>query len=507
MQIPDIEKKGKIDFKIIGYDGIERKISSELGQKEKRIVIDENIRLEIKGIPNIVNQGDILEINGKGTPGSSVIVKIISSDQTTMNTRITEVENTGTWKLLEPISIPFDAVFGEYTVMVSDTVSDGVNKISKKWTVETSKLIIINAEKIKYDSGELIRFTGTAMPNIPLELILEDSVGDEMASDIVQVSESGIVEFEYQTTENEDIEGTWTLIATQKNNKEFIYVGYDVLPIIPVNIEFDKSNYKNTEKPIISLAGKPSEKVTLIIITPSGSILGTDIMVQLKADGRGEHNLDLTGYVSGIYTAVIKKGGSQSNENFSVGLVAGSGEINAKVTQAEYNQGERILLLGSTTNSNSLMLVSLIDPSGNEIKSLEIASNNERMFSEERLKIPSNGQIGLWQITITSGSNLDKVEFNVFSSTEEGMDVKSTKKVIVGDLLKMWISASHKTSIIIEIIDIEGNMVQELTCNTTKEFKCETFWSIPKDTVPGTYMIKAYDAISSSETTFEILSK
>ena len=51
------------------------------------------------------------------------------------------------------------------------------------------------------------------------------------------------------------IEGTWTLIATQKNNKEFIYVGYDVLPTIPVNIKFDKTNYKNTEKPIVSLAG------------------------------------------------------------------------------------------------------------------------------------------------------------------------------------------------------------------------------------------------------------
>ena len=54
---------------------------------------------------------------------------------------------------------------------------------------------------------------------------------------------------------------------------------------------------------------------------------------------------------------------------------------------------------------------------------------------------------------------------------------------------------------------MEGNKVQELTCNTTKEFKCETFWSIPKDTIPGTYTIKAYDAISSSETTFEIIMK
>jgi hypothetical protein len=507
IQIPDIGKKDKLDFTIIGYDGIEKKISSELGENENRILKDEEIRLEVKGIPNTVNQGDILEINGKGAPGTSVIVKIVNSEEEVTNTRITEVEKTGTWKLLEPISIPYNAIFGEYTALISDTGSDGGNQISKKWNVETNKIIIINPEKIKFDAGELITFTGTAMPNIPLELILKNNVGDEMSSDILEISDSGIVKFEYQTTENEDIEGTWTLIATQKNIKEFIYVGYDVLPRIPVNIEFDKSNYKNTEKPVISLAGKPSENVSLIIITPSGSIVGTDIMIQLKEDGRGEHNLDLSGYVSGIYTAVIKKGGSQSSENFSVGLLTGSGEINAEVTQTEYKQGERILLLGNTANGNSLMVVNLIDPSGKEIKSLEMASNSERMFSEERLRIPSNAQIGIWKITITSGSNLDKLEFNVFSSTEEGMDVRATEQVMVGDLLKIWISASHKTSIIIEITDEEGDTMQELNCNTTKEFKCETFWSIPKDSIPGEYTIKAYDSISSSETTFEIIMK
>jgi hypothetical protein len=507
MQIPEIEKKGEVNFNVVGYDGIEKKVSLELGEKKNRILKHENIRLEIKGIPDIAYQGGALEIEGKGTPGSSVIVKIIDSNQIVTNTRIAEVEKTGTWKLQSPISIPFDATFGEYTIMVSDTISDGGNQIIKKWNVETSKIIRIAPEKIKFDSGELIKFNGTAIANSPLELILKNGIGDEMASDILKISDSGIVEFEYQTTENEDIEGTWTLIATQKNNKEFIYVGYDVLPTIPVSIGFDKSNYKNTEKPIISLAGKPSEKVSLIIITPSGSVVGKEIVIELEADGRGEHELDLGGYVSGIYTAVIKKGGSQSSENFSVGLLTGSGEINGKVTQTEYKQGERILLLGTTTNANSLMIVNLIDPSGKKIKTLEIASNSERMFSEERLRIPSNAQIGLWKITVTSGSNLDKMEFDVFSATEEGMSVKSSEKVKMGDLLKIWITASHKTSIIIEISDSEGNNVQELNCNTTKEFKCETFWSIPKNTIPGTYTIKSYDAISSSETTFEVLVK
>jgi uncharacterized protein YfaS (alpha-2-macroglobulin family) len=274
-----------------------------------------------------------------------------------------------------------------------------------------------------------------------------------------------------------------------------------------VNIKFDKTNYKNTEKPLISLAGKPSEKVSLIIITPSGSVVGSDIMVELRADGKGEHNLDLSGYVSGIYTAVVKKGGSQNSENFSVGLLSGSGQITSKITQTEYSQGERMLLLGSTTNPNSLMTVTLINPDGKEIKTLEIASNSEGMFSEERLKIPSNGKIGIWKIVITSGSNLDKIEFNVFSQIKEGMIVKASEKIAAGELLKIDIAASHKTSIQIEISNENGEKVQQLTCTTTKEFKCETFWSTPKTTIPGTYTIKAYDAISSTETTFKVIMK
>ena len=507
MEIPDIEKKGKLDFKIIGYDGREEKISLELGENKKRILKDKNIRLEVKEMPQVVSQGELITIEGKGTPGSSVVLKIINSNEILTDIKIVEVDENGIWKLLDLINIPLDAVFGENTIIISDTSSNKENKITKKWNVKTNKIITINPGKIKYDPGELIRFTGTAMPNISLELILQNNLGDEMISDIIQVADSGIIEFEYQTTENEDLEGTWTLIATQENNKEFIYVGYDVVPTIPVNIKFDKSSYKNIEKPIISLAGKPSEKVSMIIITPSGSVVGSDIKVELKADGKAEYILDLSGYVSGIYTAVIKKGGTQSSENFSVGLLSGSGEIEANITQTEYKQGNRILLLGNTANANSLMFVNLIDPNGNKIKSLEMASNSERMFSEERLKIPEKAKTGLWKIVIKSGSNTNTIEFEVLEKNQKGLSMKIAKNAVPGELFKMDIIASHKTSIIIMVSDMDGNDVQKLTCNTTKEFKCETFWFIPKDVIPGTYTIKAFDAINSTEETFEIIMK
>lgn len=503
MQIPNIEKENSVDFKIIGYDQIEKKLSVKLGENENRIIVDKNIRLEIKGMSDTAYQGDVLEINGIGIPGKSITIEIINPEKITISSRITLIDEIGNWKLLEPINIPLNAVFGEYSV----TVSDGRTQVLKKINIETNKVIIINPEKIKFDEGELIKFSGTVMPNIPLELILEDGLGNEMASDIIEVLDSGIVEFEYQTTENEDVEGTWTLIATQNKDKEFIYVGYNVSPVIPVGIKLDKTNYKSTETAVISLAGEPSEKISLIIITPSGSVLGKDVVIELKLNGRENYNLDLSGYVSGMYTAVIKKGGSENSENFSVGLVAGSGEIKSEITQTEYKQGEQILLLGSTANANSLMIVTLIDPNGKEIKSLEIASNSKGIFSEKRLKIPSTGEIGLWQINIKSGSNLDKIEFSVFPIIVKGMTVKATEEVKVGNLLEIDILTSHKTSIIIEISDMNENIVQKMTCNTTKEFKCETFWSVPKDTIPGTYTIKAYDSINSDETTFEIIMK
>ena len=53
-----------------------------------------------------------------------------------------------------------------------------------------------------------------------------------------------------------DKEGTWTLIATQGKHTEFIYAGLGELPSIPINLEFDKLNYKTIEDAIITLTGK-----------------------------------------------------------------------------------------------------------------------------------------------------------------------------------------------------------------------------------------------------------
>ena len=503
MQIPKIQTNERVDFKIKDKQGQEKVVSLRLGNFENRIPESENVKITINGIDNTVYRGDVLQVSGTAKPGSAITVTITDPQKVTTNTRTAEVNNVGKWELSEPINVAFDATFGKYTV----TVSDGKNQILKYWNIETNKIILISPTKQMFDAGDLIKFEGTVIPNSSIELILENHLGDEVASDIVDVDDTGIIQFEYQTTENEDKEGTWTLIATQGKNKEFTYVGYDEVPIIPTNLSFDKSNYKSSENAKINFIGKPSDKLKMIIITPSGGIQGQEILIQLQADGRGIYELELRGYSSGIYTAVVQKGNSQNSETFSVGLVTGSGPIDAKTTQTEYETGERILLLGKT-NPNSLLTATLVNPAGNEIKTVEMASNNVGMFTEERLRIPSNAELGIWKIDVVSGSNSDPIEFTVFSKMTEGMTVKVTETIQVGEIIKIEIAASHKTSISMEILDPSGNSVDNtLSCNTTKAFVCETFWSVPTDALPGTYTIKVNDAISSDETTFEVIPK
>ena len=503
MIIPNSQSNERVDFKIKNNQGEEKIVSLRLGSNENRITQSIDYKISIKGINDIIHRGDKLEISGTGTPGTAVVTEIKNPEQIIINSRTAKVDGTGNWKLESTINIPYDAIFGKYSI----TVSDGRNQNLQYWSIETNKVILLNPTKIVFDPGEIIKFNGTAIPNQLIDLMLEDNFGNEIISDIVQVDETGFIEFEYKTIENDDEEGTWTLVATQNENKEFIYVGYGEVPTIPVNLEFNKMNYKTSEKAIISVIGKPSDVLKMIIINPSGNISGEEILIKLREDGRETYELDLSGYSSGIYTAVIQKDNSQSSETFSVGLQLGSGPIEAKTTRTEYNQGERILLLGST-NANSLLNVILIDPKGTEIKVMEVPSKSDGTFTVNEFKIPSNGILGTWKINVNSGSNFESVEFKVISEKGQGLTITVEDDIVIpgfGKTLKFSITTEQKTSISMKIFDMNKEQVgTSSNCVPTADFKCEILWTIPKDAIPGTYTVSVTDSITTKETTFEI---
>ena len=502
MKVPNIETNERVEFKIKNNQGQEKTMSLRLGSEMNRIEKSDNIQLTINPIDNVLYRGDTLDVFGTGSPSKSITIKIIDPEESIINTRTTQVDSTGNWKA-EKINIGFDAEFGKYSLIISD----GKKQILKNWNVESNKIIDLKPTKLYFKSGELIVVNGTSLPNTSLTLSLENNLDREVISEVLNIDESGFVEFEYQTTENDDKEGTWVLIATVGNEKEFIYIGYGTTATIPINFDFDKKNYRTSETAKIDFKGKPSEKITLIIISPTGTIKQSETPIQLRADGRGEYELKLQGYESGVYTAVIKKSGTQSEKIFSVGLQVGSGNIDAKITQVEYNQGDSILLLGDT-NPNSLMTVNLMDPNGNQIKSLEVPSNNVGMFTEDRLKIPTDAIEGIWKIDVISGTNMDSIEFKVSNVGTEGLKIQVNEINKQGELLKIDIITKHKTLVTMVIKDETGQIIDKtITCNTTKDFVCQTFWPIPKTILPGTYILEARDSVNSNEITFDIILK
>jgi len=60
MKIPEDQKADRADFKIKDKDGEEKKISLRIGEIENRIPESQNIKLTIKGIPDVIHRGFLI---------------------------------------------------------------------------------------------------------------------------------------------------------------------------------------------------------------------------------------------------------------------------------------------------------------------------------------------------------------------------------------------------------------------------------------------------------------
>jgi len=500
MKIPDDQKADRVDFKVKDKEGEEKKISLRVGEIENRIPESQNIPLTIKGIPDIVYRGDFLEIFGTGEPGSAITAEINTPEGNVINSRTAEVDSKGDWELDEPVIVALDSPFGKY----SATISDGRDSKLVYWTIESDKKIIVIPTSLKFEPGEIMSFNGTALPNIPIEFVLEDPLGKEVVSDIIQVDGTGNVYYEYQTSQITP-EGTYTLVASQEKDKEFIFAGVGQLPTIPVNLEFDKLNYKAGDTAIISLSGKASEIISLLIINPSDKPTGDAVSITLQPDGRGTHSLNLEGYSSGVYTAVISKGSAQSTEIFTVGLVTGSGDIDINTTKIEYHPGDSILILGDT-GENVLLTITLTDPDGHEVKIKETFSDKNGKISEGSFRIPTDGKSGVWNINAKSGSNFDNVEIDVVTTLEEGMVVSVEQGDNIpglGDTIVIKVFGAEQ-NVTIEIVSDDGEVIGSLEGIITSAGTIDQLWAIPSETEPGTYTITVTNPSDSAETTYEL---
>lgn len=501
MKIPENQKAGRADFKIKDKDGEEKKISLRIGDLDNLTQVPKVIKLTIKGLPDMVHRGDFLEIFGTGNPRSAITADVNGPDGNIINSRTANIDNKGNWKLDEPIIVSLDAPFGKY----SATISDGREAIVKYWTIESDKVIIITPNSLKFEPGEVMKFNGTALPNKSIEMILEDPLGKEVFSNIIQVDDSGFVAFEFQTTHS-TTKGTYTLIATQEKEKEFSFVGVGQLPSIPINLAFDKLNYKSTETAVISLVGRGSDIISLLIIDPSDKPKGNAISIKLPPDGRGEHSLKLEGYSSGVYTAIVSKGNTKSTEIFAIGLQRGSGHIEINTVKMDYLPGDSILILGTTNEENSLLNIILTDPDGKVVKEVETFSDKHKKIIERSFRIPSDGKPGIWEIKTSSGSNFATMEIEVLATLQEGMIVLVSGGDEVtgfGKIFTIKVMGAQDT-VEIDITSKGGEILDTLSFSTSSQGTLSQPWIVPRDTEPGIYTITATDTFVTAQTTFEI---
>ena len=215
--------------------------------------------------------------------------------------------------------------------------------------------------------------------------------------------------------------------------------------------------------------------------------------------------MDLKGYSSGVYTAILSKGSAKSTEIFTVGLQTGSGAIEISTTKLNYEPGESVLVLGNA-KPNTLLKLTMTDGKGNIVKEIDAFADKNGKITEDSFRIPSGAKQALWKITATSGSNFATTEIEIVTVKKEGLLVsveKSPPIQGVGQALIIKVLGGQQT-VNIEIISDEGKVIEELSFPASKDGKIIQPWIVPPDTEPGTYTFKAKDAYNSAETTFEI---
>ncbi|MEE9563687.1 MAG: biofilm-associated protein [Nitrosopumilaceae archaeon] len=490
-------KADRVDFVVKDNQGNEKTLSIRLGEGIARVA-EEDVSLTITGLPLTINPGDVMLISGTASPGGTITAEITDPDGNTITSEAASVSQQGEWSF-ETIVL-LDTPLGKY----SAEISDGKDTILKSWTVESSKTIHITPAKIKFDPGEALVFNGTAIPNQQIEIILKDPTGSEIYSDFIQPKGDGFFEFEF-LTKLSSLEGTYALIAFQGEKSEIILVGLGELPEVQLVAQMDKTNYKAGDKAIISFIGPASSTISLLIIDPSDQATFTDTII-VGPDGKKEYELDLTGYGSGVYTAVVSRGNAQAEELFSVGLQTGSGQIEISTTKDSYKPGDPILLLGKS-GANILVKLTLYDPDGNEIKSKEIFTDKDGVLSEGTFRIPSEAKIGVWKMKAVSGPNFVETEFSVTPSEEQGMSIIVTdiSKGVYGNLVTInGFGAEPSRTIVIVVTSSEGEEIDELTVFATGVGDFSVIWKVPDETSPGIYTIEASDSISSAETTVDL---
>jgi len=491
---PKIQNDERTEFVLRDSGGSEKTVSLRVTQSENR-EISQVMKVSIGNTPKEVKRGETVILSGMATPYSTLTVTLKHSDGAILNIDTIQVGVDGKWNL--DVLIPPEIELGQ----VGIDASDGKTTIHRNFDVISAVLINVLTEETMYQPGETVQFSGKALSDKEMSIILEDSVGTEIFSRSIGVGNSGIVDFEIEIP-REAVEGTYVLYLFQEDEEGITTFGVGQEPEAILILKPTKLNFNMNEDVEIFIQSVPNAQVSLILIDSADRERFSD-NVNLGPDGRESYKISAADLSSGAYTISGKRGESTDDAKFTVGFTTGSGSILVQTTKSEYQQNESVLILGSTDSINVLLDITITDPNGKTIKKIDTFSDRFGVFKVDNFRIPADAKLGEWTVNAKSGGNFDNTKFMVLGGNEEL--VIELDKVNYNSSEMMTVSGSGaEATVSLKMFNSVGDKVNELNIIPKDNGKFSTIWMIPSDMVLGEYEIIADDGVRNVSIKFTV---
>ena len=436
---------------------------------------------EITNITTEVKLDETLTVSGNAEPKSSIIMTLSNADGDKEKIRVVSVDVNGEWVFEEIVSR--DSSLGTKSLLMKNQQ----NYVQRDILVKSDKSIIISLPATRYNPGDVITLSGTGLPNKDVTIIIKDAEDKIIHYEILNGKNSGNISFEY-TTEELAPTGTYTLIANQEGETDVNLFGIGQYPTSQIVVLMDKKSYISSSTVQMNIIGPPSTGLMLVVIDPSDNNKFSDTIIT-NSQGKIKYLLDVSNYASGVYQIVVTKGNVQDSTQFSIGLQTASGPITLNTSKQVYVPGDRIILLGQTGNE-SLITITLFDPSGNIFGKSEVFSSFDGNFSSEELGLPTNAELGTWKITAHSKLNSATHEITVSETSQLILSllIEKTEFNVGETMMIKGVGPTTSSHIDIEIIG-GGETIVTLGTPITGTGEFSVPWIIPGNLTVGAYII------------------
>ncbi|KEQ56910.1 hypothetical protein SCCGRSA3_02057 [Marine Group I thaumarchaeote SCGC RSA3] len=359
--------------------------------------------------------------------------------------------------------------------------------------------ILVKSARDTYALGTSMAFTGEVMPNTDLEISLEDSKGDTVYVDILEVDDSGHVRFEI-TTDDTFTEGAYFLILKQGEDSEIVPIQIgeasgDIAAVI------EKFHYDLNSKASVEIFGPSSSDISLAVFDSRNDVRFEET-IPLDSTGYAEYLIELSGYKKGNYYLVLNHASEETIEEFTVGLGVGIDPIEIIIDDNYYNLGETVFLIGKSSDMTQI-LIELFDPTGEIIDVVEYYTDRDGKFSYP-LEIPLGKQSGLWTVKVSNGERISEVTFEVVTDDKIlTIQVDKDEPYIQGEFV--IISGTGITSESQALIQIKSvDELYEIIPEVTKEGTFSEAWQIPDTGGSESYTVMIVDGDDKATTDFQV---